>query len=349
MRYVKRCLTVEKENKKIAAVPAVHVSQVLIFGNVSITTPALSFLLEKGIDTIFLTLRGRYKGRLVGPTGGNSQLRLRQYGRVSDADWALETARAIVVAKLHNTRTLLRRYARRLAHSIPASSASPPPVSDDHQAGQPVPQSPSHLLTPAADQLTDLIARTGRCRTVNSLSGVEGRGAAVYFSVFRHLIQGEEWEFSKRTRRPPRDPVNVLLSFGYTVLTHNVESIIRAVGLDPYMGFLHQVVYNRPGLALDLVEEFRCIVVDSVVLRCLNNQIILPSHFSITPEGTYPVLLNDEGRSRFIRELEARLNLEFKHPDSKERVTYRRCFELQARRMARCVQTGKVYQPFKVR
>jgi len=342
LRYRRRRLVVEKENKEIAAVPAVHVKQVLIFGNVSVTTPALSFLLEKEIDTVFLTLRGRYKGRLVGPSGGNGRLRLRQYQRVSDPEWALETARAIVVTKLHNTRTLLRRYARR----VQPPSPSPQNWGEGKGPGEGM---GGEGLTAAADQLDGLIARAGRCRTINSLSGVEGRGAAVYFSVFRHLIRAEGWVFEKRTRRPPRDPVNALLSFGYTVLSHNIESAVRAVGLDPYMGFLHQIAYNRPSLALDLVEEFRPIVVDSVVLRCLNNHIILPSHFTINAEGTYPVLLNDAGRGLFIRELETRLNLEFKHPDSQERVTYRRCFELQARRLARCLQTGDVYRPFKVR
>ncbi len=348
LRYRKRRLVVEKQGrqegkaKEIAAVPAVHVSQVLIFGNVSITTPALGFLLEKGIDTIFLTLRGRYKGRLVGPSGGNSRLRLRQYERVIDPDWALETARAIVTGKLHNTRTLLRRYARRIGNG-------------DHCGRTELRiancESANESLSEAADQITDLIARAGRCRAVNSLSGVEGRGAAVYFSVFRRLIRDDDetWQFTRRNRRPPRDPVNALLSFGYTILTHNVESAIRAVGLDPYIGFLHQIAYNRPSLALDLVEEFRCIIVDSVVLRCINNNIILPAHFRINPEGDYPVLLNDEGRSRFIRELETRFNLKFKHPDTQERVTYRRCFELQARQLARGIQAGDVYRPFKVR
>ncbi|MCP4538876.1 MAG: CRISPR-associated endonuclease Cas1 [Chloroflexi bacterium] len=330
LRYTKRRLRVEKNGKEIAAVPAVHVEQVLIFGNISVTTPALGFLLENDIDTVFLTLRGRYKGRLVGPSGGNSRLRMRQYERVIDPEWALETARAIVTTKLHNTRTLLRRYARRQTCDVSQTSQVSP-------------------LTTAADQITDLISSADRCRAINSLSGVEGRGAAIYFSVLRHLIQDQEWEFPKRTRRPPRDPVNALLSFGYTILTHNVESAVRAVGLDPHIGFLHQISYNRPSLALDLVEEFRAIVVDSVVLRCLNNNIILPAHFTINPEGTYPVLLNDEGRGRFIRELESRFNLEFKHPDSSERVTYRRCFELQARQLARCLQTGDVYLPFKVR
>jgi len=332
LRYRKRRLVVEKqgrEKKEVAAVPAVHVSQVLIFGNVSVTTPALSFLLANEIDVIFLTLRGRYKGRLVGPSGGNSRLRMRQYERAIDPEWALETARAIVTVKLHNTRTLLRRYARRMAND----------------------ESASETLSGAADQIGEMIARADRCRTVNSLNGVEGRGAAIYFAVLRCLIQGDDeaWAFTKRNRRPPRDPVNVLLSFGYTVLTHNVESAVRAVGLDPYIGFLHQIAYNRPSLALDLVEEFRPIIVDSVVLRCINNNIILPKHFTITPGGTYPIILSDEGRVRFIRELETRFNLEFKHPDTKERVTYRRCFELQARQLARALQTGDVYRPFKVR
>lgn len=342
LRYSKRRLVVEKERKNIAAVPAVHVSQVLIFGNVSVTTPAFSFLLANEIDVTFLTLRGRYKGRLVGPSGGNSRLRMRQYERAIDSEWALETARAIVTIKLHNTRTLLRRYARRMANDElrVATAVVAPNGESAHKS-----------LSEAADQLTDMIARAGRCRAVNSLTGVEGRGAAVYFGVFRRLIQDDDeaWAFTTRNRRPPRDPVNVLLSFGYTVLTHNVESAIRAVGLDPYIGFLHQIAYNRPSLALDLVEEFRPIIVDSVVLRCINNNIILPKHFTITPGGTYPVILSDEGRARFIRELETRFNLEFKHPDTKERVTYRRCFELQARQLARDLQTGATYRPFKVR
>ncbi len=332
LRYVGRRLIVEKGEERIAAVPIVHVDQVLIFGNVSVTTPALSYLLESGTDTVFLTVEGRYKGRLVGPVGGNVPLRLCQYKRYSDPQWTLETARAIVLAKLHNTRVLLRRYARRMGEGELEAA-------DGDKSG---------ALAAAADQLDELIVTAGRCRTVNSLSGVEGRGAAVYFSVFRCLIKGE-WEFSGRNRRPPRDPVNALLSFGYTILTHNVESAVRAVGLDPYLGFLHQVAYNRPSLALDLVEEFRPIVVDSVVLRCLNNCIIRPHHFTSDPQGAYPVLLGEAGREAFIRELESRLNLEFKHPDLEERVTYRRCFELQARRMASCLRSGEVYRPFKVR
>ena len=356
LRYEGRRLIVEKDDQEIASVPAVHVDQVLIFGNAVVTTPALSYLLDQSIDTVFLTVYGHYKGRLVGPLGGQGRLRLYQYQRVSDPAWALQTARAIVCAKLHNTRTFLRRYARRLAPLPPAEDSPSPAVWDDSPAqpgrgpGGYSPAKPGEGgLTLAADRLTDLIAQTDRCRTVNSLSGVEGRGAAVYFGVFRQLIQDPAWTFAGRNRRPPRDPVNALLSFGYTVLAHNVESAVQTVGLDPYLGFLHQVAYNRPSLALDLTEEFRVLIVDSVVLRCLNNPILRLDHFTMDPDAAYPVLLTDEGRALFIRELETRLALEFQHPDSDERVTWRRCCELQARRLANCLQTGAVYQPFLAR
>lgn len=329
--FRERRFIVEKDEETLATVPAVHVEQVLIFGNVALTTPAIAYLLDRSIETTFLTQDGRYRGRLVGPEGGNGLLRLRQYERVLETAWALETARAIVQGKLHNARTLLRRYARRKESDAPVSAEG--------------------SLSAAADELTALIESAGRCQSVNSLSGVEGRGAAVYFGAFRALITAPGWTFEGRNRRPPRDPVNALLSFGYTVLLHNLESAVRAVGLDPYLGFLHQPAYNRPSLALDLAEEFRSIVVDSVVLRCINNGIVLPEMFrrDPSPDAPYPVLLDEEGRARFIRELEARLTLEFRHPDSEERVTYRRCFELQARRMARCIQTGERYRPFTVR
>ncbi len=323
-----RRLVVEKDGEEIAAVPAVHVEEVIVLGNVSLTTPALTFLLDQGIDVVFLTVRGRYRGRLVGPTGGNGLLRLRQYERVSDPEWALETARAIVKAKLHNYRTLLRRYGRRRDACTALGSAG---------------------VEEAAEGLTHLIVRADACRSVQSLIGVEGQGTAIYFSVFRYLIRAPGWTFEKRTRRPPRDPVNALLSFGYTLLTHRVESAVRAVGLDPYLGVLHQVAYNRPSLALDLVEPFRPVVVDSLVLRCLNNRIVLPDHFRYDPKGPYPVLLNEEGRERFIRAFEGRMGLTFRHPVTGERITYRRSFEIEARLLARSVQTGGRFRPFRAR
>lgn len=143
--------------------------------------------------------------------------------------------------------------------------------------------------------------------------------------------------------------MNVLLSFGYALLLRNIESAIYTVGLDPYLGFLHGIRYGRPSLALDILEEFRPIVVDSVVLRAINGHLITAANFSATSDPELPVLLDEEGRRRFILEFERRLATEFIHPTTAERVTYRRCFELQVRELARTIKAGDYYRPFTVR
>jgi CRISPR-associated protein Cas1 len=201
----------------------------------------------------------------------------------------------------------------------------------------------------ATARLAEVIEQVDRVRAIKSLLGSEGIGAAIYFQVFKHLFKDGRWRFDKRVRRPPTDPVNVLLSFGYTMLTHNLVAAVERVGLDPYLGCLHADSYNRPSLALDLVEEFRCIVVDSVTLRCLNGNLITPENFSRQDDPHRPILLDEAGRSCFIRAFEARLVRTFTHPVTREKVTYRRCFDLQAREMARAFQSGTPYRPFTVR
>lgn len=319
----RRRLVVKKDEQTLHSIPLIKVDQVLIFGNVGITTPALTWLMSQNIEIVFCDRHGRFKGRVVGPSSGHSKLRRLQYRRVDTPTFALNTARAIVKAKLRNSRTLLLRYNRQL-----------------HR-----PQ-----ITTAANRLRELLDRTERSNSVNSLLGVEGIGAAVYFEVLPLLFKHDDWHFARRVRRPPTDPINVLLSFGYTLLTRQLEAAVERVGLDPYLGCLHADSYNRPSLALDLTEEFRSIVVDSVVLRCLNSALITPANFTNQPNNPErPVLLDDAGRNRFIREFEGRLALTFTHPALAEKVTYRRCFELQARDMARAIQADGLYQPFVVR
>ena len=317
----KRRLIVSKRGDTLAAVPLVKVSEVVLFGNVALTTPAVKEMLRRGIDVVFLTRDGRYCGRLVGPPTRFGSLRRWQYRRVAEADYCLRTGQAIVTAKLRNCRTLLMRYNRTLC--------------DDR-------------LYRAIESLERLIARVERTANLNSLMGVEGQGAAIYFGVFKRLFK-DEWPFERRVRRPPTDPLNVLLSFGYTLLTNVVESAVNLVGLDPYLGLLHTTEYGRPSLALDLVEEFRHIVVDSIVLRVCNERLITAGNFTKQDDPDRPVLLDADGCKRFLREWETRLNLQFKHPLTQERVTYRRCFELQVREMARALQSGDIYRPFTVR
>ena len=321
LRITGRRLVVGKDGKDLAVVPLVKVSEVVLFGNVALTTPAIKTLLKRGVDVVFLQRDGRYCGRLVGPPTKYGDLRRWQYARVEDAGYRLRAAQAIVRAKLHNCRTLLMRYNRSL---------------EDSDVGE------------AIARLKELIARVGRTTQTSSLMGVEGRGAALYFGVFKRLFKGD-WLFEKRVRRPPTDPLNVLLSFGYTLLGHAVESAVLTVGLDPYLGLLHTTAYGRPSLALDLIEEFRHIVVDSVVLRACNQGLIAPDNFALQDDPQRPVLLDDEGRKRFLREWETRLETTFQHPLTREQVTYRRCFEIQAREMARALREGETYRPFTVR
>jgi len=322
IRKEQRRLVVTKDDEELNSIPLIKVSQVLIFGNVGLTTPALTWLMSQDIDIIFLTHDGRYRGRVIGQTSAHSKLRRLQYRRADNVTFAVNTARTIVKAKLKNSRTLLMRYRR---------------------------QQNNGALAEPIERLAGLIDRADRVHTVNSLMGLEGVGAAVYFGAFARLFKHEAWQFNKRNRRPPTDPVNVLLSFGYTLLTHQMEAVVELVGLDPFEGFLHATSYNRPSLALDLVEEFRSIVVDSVVLRCLNTELITPANFTEQADADRPVLLDEPGRNRFIREFEGRLAVTFTHPARNEKVTYRRCFELQARDMARAIQSDSLYQPFVVR
>ncbi len=302
-------------------VPLVKVDAVVVFGNISFTTPALKRLMNLGKDVVFLTVHGRYCGRVVGPPSRFGQLRHQQYNRLNDTAFALDIGRRVVEAKLANMRTLLLRYNRALGDTEIAA---------------------------VTDKLAALRQRASHTQTLNALMGVEGKGSALYFGVFKKLFK-HDWPFHKRVRRPPRDPINVLLSFGYTLLTRQMEAMVNLVGLDPYLGFLHQPSYGRPSLALDLVEEFRPIVTDSVVLRVCNEGLITPDNFSAGDDPARPVVLDEAGCKRFLQEFEARLAIRFKHPDSQERVTYRRVFELQVRRLATSIQKGVAYRPFLVR
>lgn len=316
-----RRLVVAKDGRELAVVPLVKVSEVVLLGNVGLTTPAIKRLLKQGIDVVFLQRDGRYCGRLVGPPTKFGDLRRWQYERTSDRAYKLRTAQAIVSAKLRNCRTLLMRYNRTL---------------DDRP------------IYDAIEGQARLIARVPRTTQISSLMGVEGQGAAIYFGVFKRLFK-DDWTFEKRVRRPPTDPLNVLLSFGYTLLGQAMESAVLTVGLDPYLGLMHSTEYGRPSLALDLIEEFRHIVVDSIVLRVCNQGLVAPANFTAQDDPQRPVLLDDEGRKRFLREWETRLNLTFTHPLTGERTTYRRCFEIQAREMSRALQAGETYRPFTVR
>jgi CRISPR-associated protein Cas1 len=245
-------------------------------------------------------------------------------------------ARAFVYGKLANMRTLVLRANRKREEAELAGAAD-----SIKEVMKQVEELELATEAPAPDP-SDPQAGTA----YGSLLGLEGAGTAFYFGVFERLLNGE-WRFERRTKRPPRDPVNALLSFGYVILMNQVASAVSVVGLDPYVGFLHSSQFGKPALALDVMEPFRPIVVDSVVMTVLNNRMLTEDDFE---EQFGAWRLSDEGRRIFLTKLEERLNTEIKHPVFGYRVTYRRCLELEVRLVAKWL-TGEFgeFEPFMVR
>ena len=194
-------------------------------------------------------------------------------------------------------------------------------------------------------ELKQTIKRLDRQSSIDVLRGLEGAGSAVYFRCFNQLLRNPKFSFKKRSRRPPTDPVNALLSFGYSLLRHDVQGAVNIVGFDPYLGYLHVERYGRPSLALDLMEEFRPLVVDAMVLSALNRQQFEPADFESEPLSG-AVRLTDEGRKRFLRSYEQKKQSKFKHPVMKRQCTYREAFEIQTRLLAKYLMgQTEIYPP----
>ncbi|MCU0493893.1 MAG: type I-D CRISPR-associated endonuclease Cas1d [Chloroflexaceae bacterium] len=325
----------DKERKRpgeVSRVPLNKVEQVMVFGNITLTTPALHTLMERRIPVHYLTERGRSFGSLTADFGKNSGVRLAQYALFNQYERRFAAARACIEGKLSNTRTLLLRYARDRADNPQLRTAA-----DQVRACQ---RDLSRLVPPATPDPAD------RMHGFGPLLGLEGSASSAYFGVFGSLLKGN-WPFPGRVKRPPTDPVNAMLSFGYTLLTNQMVSLLHAVGLDPGLGVLHQPGFGKPALALDLIEAFRPIIVDSVVITLINTGQI--SQTDLSEElGAYR--LSDGARRTFLEKYEARLNEQVQHPRFGYTVSYRRCMELQARLFAKHAQ-GEIphYEPFLVR
>ncbi|MGC9399125.1 MAG: type I-D CRISPR-associated endonuclease Cas1d [Anaerolineae bacterium] len=303
--------------------PLHKITQVVVAGNVTLTTPVLQTLLERNVGVTYLTGYGRFLGHLAPPLSKNGHLRIAQHQTHHDPVRRMEMARACVVGKLHNQRVLLMRYHRKLKlDELEDAIHILERCEENAAAVEPDPHSPPDPNHPQAES------------TWGTLMGYEGTGGAAYFRVFG-LLLNDEWTFTKRTRRPPTDPVNALLSFAYTLLYHQTLSAVQTVGLDPYVGFLHGSQYGKPALALDLMEEMRPVIADSVVLTLINKRILSPDDFE-EELGAYR--LTDAGRRTFYRQWEQRLETQIQHPTFGYTATYRRALILQARLVARWLQ-----------
>jgi CRISP-associated protein Cas1 len=324
-------------HKRKVRVPLMKVDQVVVFGDSTISSPALLALLEQQADICLLSYHGQFKGRLNNGFTKNSGLRIAQHRQavVNDPNRALLAAKAFVWGKLANMRTLLLRANRKLddkavKEAIGAIAGLLKQIEALEPDNRP-------LLDPSRPQTDSAWGR---------LLGLEGSGSARYFGVFEKLLK-HDLGFRKRARRPPTDPVNALLSFGYVLLANQVASAVNLAGLDPYVGFLHGSKYGKPALALDLMEEFRPIVVDSVVLTLINTGALKKKDFTETL-GAFR--LTEAGRKTFLQKYEERLNTTIQHPTFEYKVTYRKAIEVQTRLLGKWL-TGEVpdYMPFVVR
>ena len=284
-------------------------SQVALFGNVYITTPALQELMKREIPVTWHSYGGWFLGHTQGVGHKNVELRTAQYKASFDDKLCLRLAKGFVRAKIQNCRTLLRRNWREE-------------------------KKPDALLDELKRYADDCI----KAKDLTELRGIEGIAAQRYFQNFGSLIKDAKdtetfrFEFMNRNRRPPTDPVNALLSYSYAILTRAWSITLSGVGFDPYRGFYHQPRYGRPALSLDLMEPFRPLIADSAVIQAINNGEVRPTDF-ISAAGS--IALTDEGRKRFIGTLERRMGQEITHPLFGYKVSYRRLFEIQARLLGR--------------
>ncbi len=298
------------------------VSQVCVFGNVQISTQVIRELLAREIPVCYYSYGGWFSGYTTGLNHKNIELRIKQFEIASEPAQSIKLARAFVEGKIRNCRTLLRR---------------------NH------PEPPLAALT----EMSRLLRQATKAETSGTLLGLEGAAAKVYFAHFPAMLKpkGEEaiaaFNFTNRNRRPPTDPVNAILSFVYAVLIKDVTVVLQTTGFDPYLGFYHRPRYGRPALALDLAEEFRPLIGDSVVLTLINKGEVDAKDF-LHRAGA--VALTDRGRKRVLAAYERRMDTLITHPMFGYTVSYRRILEVQARLLGRYLQ-GEInsYPPFTTR
>lgn len=350
---------VTKDDDVLLAVPLLSVSEVVLMSGVGATTPALLALLDHGVSLSLIAGGGRLRGRLIAAEARNLPLRHRQYARSSDPRFSLEIARAIVAGKLRNCRTLARRMLRtQTGRSGPGerpATEGARPASAAEEIGPPSIEIPDRAAarsgirpsTPEIDRITAALARVPAARDLAELRGLEGSGSQAYFSILKRALRAE-LTFERRSRRPPRDPANALLSLAYTLLTNALFTACEVAGLDAYDGFFHADKYGRPALALDLMEEFRPVVADSVVLTVVNNRIIDAGDFTEGgADGENGVYLTRRALRKFVTQFGRRINTPVYHPLADRPLSYQKVFEVQARQLRKCIESGAPdYRPF---
>ena len=320
-------VVVSVENVERGRVPIHTIGGIIGFGRVPMSPPLLGACCAAGISVNYMTEGGRFLARVEGPVSGNVLLRRTQYR------WADESARrdaiikSIVAGKILNQRAVLTRAAR------------------DH--GGTMESADRETLSAAADRLAGIVKRTEKPLDGDQLRGAEGEAGQVYFSVLDHLVRGERplFAFKGRSRRPPMDATNALLSFAYALLTSDVRGALESVGLDPAVGYLHVDRPGRPSLALDMMEEFRPYFADRLVLSLINRRQLGPKDFRTLDNGA--TLLTDDSRKTVLVAYQERKRDEIQHPFLDEKITVGLLWFVQAQLLARHLRGDlDAYPPF---
>ncbi|WP_300674883.1 type I-C CRISPR-associated endonuclease Cas1c [Desulfoluna sp.] len=305
-------VAVNIDRKVVARIPVHTLSGIVCFGNVGMSPFLMGFCAEKEVGVSFLTERGRFLSRVVGPVSGNVLVRRTQYRRADCLDASAEIARACVIGKIANSRAVLGRALRDHGDRIDAVA-----------------------VKEAVARLGATLKELGRSQPLDTVRGLEGDAARAYFGVLDHLvlINKEAFRFAGRNRRPPTDAFNALISFLYTLLLHDIRSALETTGLDPAVGFLHRDRPGRPGLALDLMEEFRAFVADRLALSLINQKQVLEAGFEKMESGA--VIMTEETRKAVIAAYQKRKQDEILHPFLGEKVKIGQLFFLQAQLLNR--------------
>ncbi len=310
-------IVVKQEKNKLGQFPALTVSNILCFGQVSVSPFLMGYCGDRNIGLSFYTEYGKFLARVQGKETGNVLLRRMQYRWADDEVKSVSIAGLVVAAKIANGRSVLMREVR------------------NHGSNSSIEGAVKHLAAS--------LRRVRHASTVPEILGIEGDAANNYFGVFNELLKGNGFEFSGRVRRPATDPVNALLSFAYTLITHECASALQGVGLDPYVGFLHQDRPGRVSLAVDLLEEFRASWADRFVLTLINRQQVKLNDFVTEASGA--VRLTDDARKTLLTAWQERKQVEILHPYLNEKVPIGLLPHCQAMLLARHLRGDTEYYP----
>lgn len=313
--YVKKCgkrIQVEKDGQRLADLPVFQVTNINIVGNVQVTTQALHFLMQEGIDVSYLKRSGAYIGHMAADSSKNIFLRLAQHEWYRSVDRRLDMARRIVENKVQNQIALIRSFRWNQDEY-------------DHKND--------------LREMERVLKSLKEKETSNEIMGVEGICSAIYFRAYGHMFRCKI-EFHGRNRRPPKDPINVMLSLTYTFLTKEVAAVLEAESFETYLGFLHGIRYGRKSLALDLVEEFRQPVADRLVLRLFNKQMMSEYDFDLEEER---VLLREKSFQKFCVEYEKWMTHSVSETDGR---SFREILKEQISKLKKAVREQKEYVPY---